>query len=376
MSSHALPALSSSSLPFESCVDLTSKHSFGFPAQAQAVLELTGSENLAHVFETIGDRPRWILGEGSNTLFCEPFEGVVLHHNHKGKRWLSQPDLTSLDVPQEAILRVGAGENWHELVSWTLSRGWNGLENLALIPGSVGAAPVQNIGAYGKEFADLCVGVCVWDIERGEALELSHDACDFAYRSSIFKQQPGRYLIQEVDLKLSRVSSVAMDYGDVKTELASLTKGEPTSGDVARAVCAIRRRKLPDPSVLGNAGSFFKNPTLSAERVEELLASFPKLPTYPAEGGMFKCAAGWMIDHLGWKGHRREGVGVHERQALVLVHEGSSTVQALLSLAKDIQDSVLHAFGVLLEPEVQMLGHKGRITLADGAQLCRQKGRF
>lgn len=336
--------------------DLSKKHSFKFPARSREFLALNGGENLNKVFSNLKGLPYWILGEGSNTIFCEPFDGVVIQPSQRGKRWLQQND-------HEGVLRVAAAENWHQLVLWTLERSWFGLENLAMIPGSVGAAPVQNIGAYGREFSDSCERVCVWDILRSEQRELSAKDCHFGYRDSLFKQNPGRFMITEVDLKLSRKQRVHADYQDIRDEMKSWQQGAISCHDVARAVCTVRRRKLPDPDVLGNAGSFFKNPILDKKKQDELRSRFPSLPFYDLGGGVFKCAAAWMIDHLGWKGFRSQGVGVHHDQALVLVHEGGAQVGALLDLAGQIRDSVYETFGVLLEPEVQCLGEKGKVRL-------------
>lgn len=336
--------------------DLSKKHSFRFPARSWGFISLSGGENLSEVFSDLSERSYWILGEGSNTVFCEPFEGVIVQPRHRGMRWLQRND-------NQGVLRVGAAENWHQLVSWTLSRSWFGLENLALIPGSVGAAPVQNIGAYGREFSDSCERVCVWDILRSERREILAKDCLFGYRDSLFKQNPGRYMITEVDLKLSRKHRVYADYQDIRDEIRSLHSGEISCADVARAVCAIRRRKLPDPEVLGNAGSFFKNPIVDKGKLFELKSRFPPLPFYDIDEGTSKCAAGWMIDHLGWKGFRSQGVGVHQEQALVLIHEGGAQVGALLELAGQIRKSVFETFGLWLEPEVQLLGAEGKVSL-------------
>ncbi|WP_026224587.1 UDP-N-acetylmuramate dehydrogenase [Methyloversatilis thermotolerans] len=289
--------------------------------------------------------PLLILGGGSNIVFGADFPGTVLHMRTRG--------IDVLTVDGEHItVAVAAGEAWHDWVTHTLAQGWYGLENLALIPGTVGAAPVQNIGAYGLELADRLDHVEAWDRSDRRWLRLDRDACQLAYRDSVFKRDlAGRAIITRVAFKLTLRPDVRADYADLQRELAATGIAQATPHDVYRAVCAVRRRKLPDPAQLGNAGSFFRNPVLAGDAASRLLAEHPEVPHYPAPDGAVKFAAAWFIDRCGWKGVRRGDAGVHERQALVLVNHGHATAGELLALAADIQSSVRDRFGVWLEPE-------------------------
>ena len=252
-------------------------------------------------------------------------------------------------------MRLAAGENWHELVLWTLEQGYGGLENLSLIPGNVGTAPIQNIGAYGVELKDVLVSVTAFEKATGKLRTFSKEECAFGYRESYFKGEgAGKYILVEVVMQVSKKAPLHTEYGAIQSELASMGIDQPNHRDVSNAVIRIRQSKLPDPAVLGNAGSFFKNPVVSPERAEALKALHPNLPTYPAEGGV-KLAAGWLIEQAGWKGFRRGDAGVHNLQALVLVNHGKATGPEVWALATDLIADVEAKFGVRLQPEVNVL---------------------
>lgn len=285
--------------------------------------------------------PVQVVGGGSNLIFCNDYPGLILHMALRGRRWTSvQGD--------SATLVLAAGENWHQAVLYAAGSGYRGIENLALIPGTAGAAPVQNIGAYGVELSDTFVSLTAWDRQFGEEVVLTAEDCRFGYRDSLFKHEPERYLILEIRLALSRSRPWSLGYG----ELAHWFDGEPPSSvmAVAEAVMAVRRRKLPDPAQLPNTGSFFKNPVVSRTHWETLQQQWPDMVAYPMDDGV-KLAAGWLIDQCGWKGYRNRTVGVHHRQALVLVNHSSGTGADILALARRIRDDVLARYGVTLEME-------------------------
>lgn len=288
------------------------------------------------------DLPKYILGGGSNVVFTKNFPGLVIHIAIPGKQIVQMTN-------ESCLIAVGAGENWHEFVVWTLAQHCPGLENLALIPGTVGAAPIQNIGAYGVELSQYCLSVRVYDCWQKQFVELSSKDCQFAYRHSVFKQEPGRYIVTQVRFLLPRNWQAQLAYTELAQALSQSVQPKPE--DVLSAVIAIRSRKLPDPKILGNAGSFFKNPIVSPKQIHQLKMHFSTLPCYLQTDGRYKVAAGWLIEQCGFKGARRDTVGVYEHQALVLVHFGSGNGQTLLALAKEIQDAVKLRFGIELEPE-------------------------
>ncbi|MCB8889760.1 UDP-N-acetylmuramate dehydrogenase [Vreelandella malpeensis] len=285
-----------------------------------------------------------LLGGGSNVLLPERLPGAAV-----------VPALTQWWIERDgerATAYVGAGVNWQSLVMTLAERGWWGLENLALIPGACGAAPVQNIGAYGVELSDVIEGVQVMALDTGRVRWLDIAECAFGYRDSVFKRaQAGRVVITQLALRLARHATPRLGYGD----LAARVSADPTPLDVARAVCAIRREKLPDPATLANAGSFFKNPIVARELADRLAARYPGMPRFPQSQGGDKLAAGWLIDQCGLKGERQGAFGVHERQALVLVHFGGGTREGLLAFARHIIEAVEERFGVTLEPEPRLL---------------------
>lgn len=292
--------------------------------------------------------PHLVLGGGSNMLFCENYQGAILLNKLAGIDY-SQDD-------EHHYFRVAGGENWHDFVMHVVAQGIGGLENLALIPGSVGAAPVQNIGAYGTELADVCSSVVAYDLKTGQRLVFDNQQCDFSYRDSFFKANR-HYFISEVTFKLTKQWQPTLDYGELRHWSASLTLA-PTPNDVAFEVISVRNKKLPDPAMLPNVGSFFKNPIVNEQQAKLLKAQYPNMPQYPTVQGV-KLAAGWLIDHLGFKGKQIGGAAVHQQQALVLVNEGGAVSNDVVTLASDIIDAVDSSFGVYLEPEVNMIDRNG-----------------
>lgn len=332
--------------------DLRALNTLHLPARAARLQPVEDALDLPALTAAIADRgePLLVLGGGSNIVFAGDFAGTVLHMRTRGIELLAQDG----DTVQVA---VAAGEPWHDWVASALGRGWYGLENLALIPGTVGAAPVQNIGAYGIELVDRLQAVEAWDVEARQWLRLSAAECEMGYRDSVFKRRlAGRAVITRVIFRLSTVPDLRAQYADLQRELTARGITAPTPRDVFDAVCAIRRAKLPDPAQIGNAGSFFRNPVLDAADAARLLAAHPDAPHYPAAGGAVKFAAAWFIDRCGWKGARRGDAGVHERQALVLVNHGQATAAELLALARDIQADVQARYGVAIEPEPVIVG--------------------
>lgn len=295
-------------------------------------------------------RRRFVLGGGSNLILAGDFDGLVLHVRIPGRALVAE----SADA---WFVRAGAGENWPDFVRWTLDRGWPGLENLALIPGTVGAAPIQNIGAYGLEVAERFQQLEAVDLETGETVIFGRAACQFGYRDSVFKREAaGRYLVTAVTFRLPRCWRPVTGYADVARELEARSIAEPTAWDVFGAVAAIRSRKLPDPARIPSAGSFFKNPVVDAAAFAQLTARHPDLPHYPQPDGRVKLAAGWLIERCGWKGGGMGPVGVYQHQALVLINRGGARGEDVLRLARAIQISVRAAFELELEPEPVILG--------------------
>ena len=291
-----------------------------------------------------GGVPVLVIGGGSNLLLTRDIDALVLHMASRGRRVLG-------DDGERIVVEAEAGEPWHPFVQWTLAQGYCGLENLSLIPGTVGAAPMQNVGAYGVEIKDVFVGLTALDRETGELRDFGLAECAFGYRDSLFKRNPGRWLILRVRFALSRTLQAHLDYGPVRQRLAEQGVTEPTAQAISEAICSIRREKLPDPAELGNAGSFFKNPVVSAELVERIRAQNPGVVAYPQADGQMKLAAGWLIEQAGWKGHREGDAGVHRLQSLVLVNYGQASGAQMHALARRIQADILERFGVELEME-------------------------
>lgn len=290
----------------------------------------------------------FLLGGGSNLVLTADLNALVIHLQLRGIELLSE----DADYAQ---IEVQAGENWHAFVQWSLAQGFSGLENLSLIPGNVGAAPVQNIGAYGVELKDHLESVLVFDRQTGQTQRLSNDQCQFAYRDSLFKREPGRRVILSVIFKLPKQADLQLDYGHLRSYLAEQQIAQPTAQDVSRAVCAIRAEKLPDPKQLANAGSFFKNPVVSTEHAQQLQKTYPHIVSFVQADGQVKLAAGWLIEQAGWKGVRQGDAGVHAKQALVLVNYGSATGLQILELAAQIQADIRQRYGVELDIEPNVI---------------------
>jgi UDP-N-acetylmuramate dehydrogenase len=336
-----------SSLPIQYNFSLRGHNTFGVEGSAHAYLSVISADVLHAVMHTasLASLPRLVLGGGSNILLTKDFPGIVLHMCNKGIDVFDEDDLAT-------YVRVAAGENWHSFVQWSLKQGLGGLENLSLIPGSVGAAPIQNIGAYGVEVKDCIHSVRVFDFDTGEISTLKNADCEFGYRDSVFKHRlRDRAAILDVIFAFPKNWQADVHYADVKQELASRGIASPTPTDISEAVIAIRTRKLPSPSEVGNAGSFFKNPIVSATQRNALYVEYPRLVSYEEPDGRFKLAAGWLIDQCGWKGESLGHAGVYEKQALVLINCGGASGQEIAQLAAAIQADVKKRFGVALEPE-------------------------
>ncbi len=331
-------------------VDLTARNSFAVAARARRLLEVDDIAHLPAVLAALpDDAPLLVIGGGSNLLFAGDAPGDVLAITDRRRAVLA-------DDGERVRVRAAAGNPWHAFVLWTLDQGLGGLENLALIPGTVGAAPIQNIGAYGVEVGERIVSVEAIDRTTGEAVSLDAAACRFGYRDSVFKQQPERYLVTAVVFALARTAAPVLDYAGLRDALLARGLARPTAREVADAVIDIRRSKLPDPARIGNAGSFFKNPVVPAATAEALRTAWPALPVFAAGEGQRKLSAAWLIDQCGWKGHRDGDAGVAPGHALVLVNHGSASGAELLALARRIADSVQARFGVALEPEPRIVG--------------------
>ncbi len=293
--------------------------------------------------------PRLVVGGGSNILFRRNFDGVVGLVTSRGIQ------ATPVDGGS-VMVRAAAGENWHRLVLWTVESGLCGLENLAMIPGSVGAAPIQNIGAYGVELSECIESLEAVDLQSGKLRRFGAEDCEFGYRTSVFKlADRDRFLISSVTLRLSRTLRPELHYAGVREELEKRGAQSLTAAAICSAICSLRSRKLPDPRSLGNAGSFFKNPVLDPTRSASLAARFPAMPTYPQDDGTMKVSAAWLIEQCGWKGRRLGDAGVYEGHALVLVNHGSATGVDLWTLAAAIRESVAARFDITLEPEPRVV---------------------
>ena len=343
-------------LNIEHQTSLRPYNSFGLPALARTLVRITSDTDvrrlLAH--SQLGLQPKFVLGGGSNLVLTHDLHEVVLKVEVMGRWLLAERD-------DAVIVEFGAGENWHDAVAWTLDRGWPGLENLALIPGTMGAAPVQNIGAYGLELKDRFESLDAVDLVTGRTVTLDAHACHFGYRDSVFKQPAadgglaGKSLITRVRLRLPRPWIPTLGYLDLQRQMDVAGNHHPTARQIFDWVCAIRRAKLPDPAVIGNAGSFFKNPVVSEAQCMDIIARDPHVVHYPLPDGQFKLAAGWLIDACGWKGKSIGGAAVYEKQALVLVNRGGATGGEVVTLARAIIESVYGRFGIRLEPEPVLL---------------------
>jgi UDP-N-acetylmuramate dehydrogenase len=342
---------SSPALAIETDVSLRGYNSFGLPAMAHTLVHVTCDADVRRLLghPEHGRAPKLVLGGGSNLILSRDPQAVVLRVEVRGRRLVEER-------PDAWIVEGGAGENWHDFVAWTLDQGWPGLENLALVPGSLGAAPVQNIGAYGLELKDRFESLDAVDLVTGRTVTLDAHACNFGYRDSVFKQTgfgglAGKSLITRVRLRLPRPWMPVLGYLDLERKMAETGNTHPDARTLFDWVCGIRRAKLPDPAQIGNAGSFFKNPVVSAEQCKDIIGRDPEIVHYPMPDGNVKLAAGWLIDACGWKGKSVGRAGVYERQALVLVNRGGASGAEVVTLARAIQESVYGRFGIRLEPE-------------------------
>lgn len=336
-------------------VSLQSRNTFGVAARTALLAEVSDPSVLPALLASadFAGRVPLVLGGGSNLLFVGDPDAPLLLFSGRSISVAPSP-ATQSDV---AIVRADAGVPWHEFVMRTLAEGFAGLENLALIPGTVGAAPIQNIGAYGVEVREFVHVVEAFEPATGTTHRLDSAACRFGYRDSVFKQQPDRFLVTAVEFALSRTPALRLDYAGLHDELSAMGIASPTPSQVADAVIAIRRRKLPDPAVLGNAGSFFKNPIVPVAQAEQLRAGHPSLPVFPGNDPHYrKLSAAWFIDHCGWKGHREGDAGIAATHALVLVNHGSASGQELLDLARRVAESVRVRHGIDIEPEPRLIG--------------------
>jgi len=327
---------------------LKGRNTFGLDAEADIAYEITAPEQIAAVMSQIAQQnlPWRVLGGGSNVILPKVLPGVTLLMNITEQAIISSEQ-------NATVISVGGGVNWHEFVTWTLENNLPGLENLALIPGTVGAAPIQNIGAYGVEIAQYIDSVNAFDTKRNTFVTLTKEDCQFAYRDSYFKKHPQRFIVTNVIFNIPKAWQAKIHYADLAKQFEG--NSNPTAEEIFLAVCKIRTHKLPDPKVIGNAGSFFQNPVIPNEQYETLLKKYAGLVSYPDAPGKRKLAAGWLIDQCGFKGKRMGEVGIYENQALVLVNHGNGTAQDILGLAKCIQDKVRKEFGVSLEIEPNIL---------------------
>ena len=325
-------------------------NTFNISAKAKYFFEFSDELSLIQILKNKKYKKEklLILGGGSNLLFSRDYDGIILKNSISGVKIISE-DQNNL------IVEVGAGENWHDFVLWSVEKNLSGIENLALIPGLVGASPIQNIGAYGMEVKDTIIQVTYVDIKTGIIKTLKNNKCNFSYRNSIFKKElKNKIAITRVTFKLSKKDLNITKYGDIKSELESLQK-PPSCKSICQAVINIRTRKLPDPDKLGNSGSFFKNPIISNEKFHKLQKKFPEIVAYKETSNKMKVAAGWLIDKAGWRGYRKNNVGVYKNQALVLINHGGATGQEIINLSKDIQESIFKKFQIEIFPEVNII---------------------
>jgi UDP-N-acetylmuramate dehydrogenase len=344
-------------------IDLKPYNTFGMEVKAKWFASFEGQEELGDLLTFSAGKPLMIMGGGSNILLLDNFGGLVLHNAIRGIELITEDDLY-------VYVRAGAGENWHSFVLYCLQRNWAGVENLSLIPGNVGASPMQNIGAYGVEIKEVFYELEAWNREENKVYTFSVNDCDFGYRESIFKRHyRDQFVILNVTFRLNKRPKFHTEYGAIREELDKMGVQELSIQAISEAIIRIRSSKLPDPAKIGNAGSFFKNPTVAASIFATLQAEFPGIPGYPVENGdagtgagegssgtgSIKLAAGWLIEQCGWKGVRRGDAGCHDRQALVLVNYGHATGRQIYDLSEEILQSVKARFGIELEREVNII---------------------
>ncbi len=335
---------------FKENYSLKKYNTFNIDVKARYFFEFTELEDLPFFLESnkeLAGQKILLLGGGSNLLFANDFDGLIIHSNVPGVQLVNEDR-------EHVWLEVGAGEDWDRFVEYCVLNEYYGIENLSLIPGNVGAVPVQNIGAYGVEICDFVVTVKGFDLKTREEYHISAKDCGFAYRDSIFKHElKNRFVVSSVVFRLNKFPNFKLDYGHLKAEVEK--EGEINIHNIRKAVVDIRESKLPDPVLVGNAGSFFKNPVVKKELADKLQAEFKDIPTYAAGNGHVKLAAGWLIDQCGWKGYRERDAGVHEKQALVLVNYGDATGEEIVQLSEEIRKSVAEKFNVELEREVNLI---------------------
>ncbi|MEJ6754981.1 MAG: UDP-N-acetylmuramate dehydrogenase [Flavobacteriales bacterium] len=326
-------------------------NTFGIDVKAKYFTSINTVNELIEIkkSEKFKDHELLILGGGSNILFTKDFNGLVILNNIKGKEIVDQND-------DSIILKIGAGENWHELVMYCVDNGWGGIENLSLIPGNTGTAPMQNIGAYGVEIKETFVELEALEISSGKIVKFSNSECEFGYRESVFKNKmKNKYIILNITLELNKNPILNINYGDVKAILETKKIETPTIKDVSNAIISIRQRKLPDPKKIGNSGSFFKNPIIDINLLKLIEGKYPNVVSYKINENKFKIAAGWMIEKAGWKGKKFNNFGVHENQALVLVNYGLANGKEIFNLSEKIILDIKEKFGITLEREVNII---------------------
>lgn len=326
-------------------------NTFGVDVKAKYFVSINTVNELIELTKTkvFKELQLLILGGGSNILFTKDFDGLVILNSIKGKE--------IIDQTQESIfLKIGAGENWHELVMYTVDNGWGGIENLSLIPGNTGTAPMQNIGAYGVEIKETFVELEALEISSGKIVKFNNSDCEFGYRESVFKNKmKNQYIIVNITLELKKNPVLNINYGDVKAILESQNINNPSIKQVSDAIISIRQSKLPDPKIIGNSGSFFKNPIVSLNQLELIKKKYPNVVNYKINENEFKIAAGWMIERAGWKGKKFNNYGVHEKQALVLVNYGLANGMEIFNLSEEIILDIKDKFGIKLEREVNII---------------------
>jgi len=330
-------------------ISLKDHNTFDIDVKAKHFANLSSVHNIQEFCKHKKYDKFLILGGGSNILFTKDFNGIIVKIENKGIEIIEEDE-------KHVFVKAAAGEIWDDLVEFCVKNNYGGIENLSNIPGTVGAAPIQNIGAYGVELKDVFIQLEAIEISTGKTRTFSKNECEFGYRSSVFKNElKGKYIITSVTIKLSKSPTLSFEYGAMRDELKRLNIENPGLKDIRQAVINIRSSKLPDPAIIGNAGSFFKNPVVENKKLEALKRDYPNIPSYKQNEYSVKLAAGWLIDQCGWKGKSIGNAGVHKDQALVIVNHGGASGQEILSLAENIQESVHKHFGISLVPEVNIL---------------------
>ncbi len=337
-------------------IKLDSYNTFGIKTTAKVLFSFTTPEQLQEFIQSDKKDPGSVivLGGGSNILLTEPLERAIIHPNNRDIEVVEE-------TTTEVVVRAEAGLVWDDLVHFALDHQYYGIENLSMIPGNCGAAPIQNIGAYGVELCEVFEKLEAIDLQTGALVSFSKQECEFGYRDSVFKNQAkGLYCVTDIYLRLSKIPRLQMSYGAIQKTLDQMGVSSPDLGDVSKAVRHIRSSKLPDPETTGNAGSFFKNPVIETDFYQSLIKRWPEMPSYPVSENKVKVPAGWLIDQAGWKGYRHGNAAVHDLQALVLINLGNSSGREVMELAKKIRMDIYEHFGIRLEPEVNIWDRCGR----------------